>query len=105
MAHRDVPCRQLTEAETRQRDLHLLLGRLDELTAQVPQHVEAREWSRNREISRTLVKRVALAGAQVQVVFRVDAFLGEGDAENTSVPLCQRSAQPTALKDLPREPR
>ena len=74
-----------------QRDLHLILGRLDEFTAQVHQNLETLEWSRKREIIRTLVKRVELAAEQVQVVFRVDVLSGEADPGKKSLQLCKRS--------------
>jgi site-specific DNA recombinase len=92
MAHLEAQCQQLTEVETLQRELPLLLGRVEEFSEQVQQNLETLEWSRKREIIRTLVQRVELAAEQVQVVFRIDAFLGEGDPEKKSWQLCKRSS-------------
>jgi site-specific DNA recombinase len=101
MAHIEAQCQQLAETEMLQRDLHLILGRLDEFTAQVHQNLETLEWSQKREIIRTLVRRVELAADQVQVVFRVDAFIGEEASEKKSLQLCKRSRKSPVGEPLP----
>jgi site-specific DNA recombinase len=91
MAQIDAQCQQLAEEEALQRELQLIIGRLDEFAAQVTQNLEELEWSRKRDIIRALVRRVEIALDQVQVVFRVDAFAGESDPEKKSLQLCKRS--------------
>ena len=81
ITHVEAQCHQLAEAETLQRELRLIVGRVEEFAAQVQQNLEALEWHRKREILRALVRRVEIGLDQVQVVFRVDAFAGEADLE------------------------
>jgi hypothetical protein len=94
IAHVEAQCQQLAEAETLQRELQRIIGRVEEFAAQVQQNLEALEWHRQREILRALVRRVEIGVDQVQVVFRVDAFAGEADPEKKSLQLCKRSNRP-----------
>src|SRR5262245_2175598 len=89
IAHVEAQCHQLAEAETLQRELQLIVGRVEQFAAQVHQNLEALEWHRKREILRALVRRVEVGLNQVQVVFRVDAFAGEADPEKKSLQLCK----------------
>jgi site-specific DNA recombinase len=91
ITHGEAPCQQLTEAETLQHELQLIIGRVEEFAAQVHQNLDGLEWPRKREILRALVRRVEIGLDQVQVVFRVDALAGEGDPEKKSLQLCKRS--------------
>jgi site-specific DNA recombinase len=91
ITHVEAQCQQLAEAETLQRELRLIIGRVEEFAAQVQQNLEALEWPRQREILRALVRRVEIGVDQVQVVFRVDALAGEVDPEKKSLQLCKRS--------------
>src|SRR5499426_447832 len=94
ITHVEAQCHQLAEAETLQRELQLIIGRVEEFAAQVHQNLEALEWHRKREILRALVRRVEIGLNQVQVVFRVDAFAGEADPEKKSLQLCKGSSLP-----------
>src|SRR5262249_44479462 len=94
ITHVEAHCHQLAEAETLQRELQLIVGRVEEFAAQVDQNLEALAWHRKREILRALVRRVESGLDQVQVVFRVDAFAGEADPEKKSLQLCKRSNHP-----------
>ena len=91
MAHVDTQCQQLAEAETLQRELQLIVSRVEEFAAQVHQNLETLEWHRQREILRALVQRVEIGLDQVRVVFRVEALAGEADLEKKSLQLCKRS--------------
>jgi site-specific DNA recombinase len=91
ITHIEAQCHQLAEAETLQRELQLIIGRVEEFAAQVHQNLEALDWHRQRAILRALVRRVEIGLDQVQVVFRVDAFTGEADPEKKSLQLCKRS--------------
>jgi site-specific DNA recombinase len=93
ITHIEAQCHQLAEAETLQRELQLIIGRVEEFAAQVHQNLEALDWHRQRAILRALVRRVEIGLDQVQVVFRVDAFTGEADPEKKSLQLCKRSTQ------------
>jgi site-specific DNA recombinase len=95
ITHVEAQCRQLTEAETLQRELQRIIGRVEEFAAQVHQNLDGLEWPRKREILRALVRRVEIGLDQVQVVFRVDALSGEADPEKKSWQLCKRSHNPS----------
>ena len=94
ITHVEAQCHQLAEAETLQRELQLIVGRVEEFATQVHQNLETLEWHRKREILRALVRRVEIGLDQVQVVFRVDAFAGEADPEKKSLQLCKGSKHP-----------
>ena len=100
ITHVEAQCHQLAEAETLQRELQLIVGRVEEFAAQVQQNLETLAWQRKREILRALVRRVEIGLDQVQVVFRVDAFAGEADPEKKSLQLCKGSSQPYTIKRL-----
>jgi site-specific DNA recombinase len=55
-----------------ERELTLILGRLDEFASRVKQGLHEADWSTRREIIRALVKRVEIDQEQVRVVFRVN---------------------------------
>jgi site-specific DNA recombinase len=96
MTHVEAQWQPLAEAETRQRELQLIIGRVEEFAAQVHQNLEALEWPRKREMIRALVRRVEIGLDQVQVVFRVETFAGEADPEKKSLQLCKGSMKPSA---------
>jgi site-specific DNA recombinase len=101
ITHIEAQCHQLAEAETLQRELQLIIGRVEEFAAQVHQNLEALDWHRQRAILRALVRRVEIGLDQVQVVFRVDAFTGEADPEKKSLQLCKRSSEPPVSQHIP----
>lgn len=105
ITHVEAQCHQLAEAETLQRELQLIIGRVEEFTAQVNQNLDALAWPRQREILRALVQRVEIGLDQVRVVFRVDALSGEADLEKKSLQLCKRSSQPYTIQYLPGQVR
>jgi site-specific DNA recombinase len=81
IAHIENQCEALASEETLERELHLIVSRLDDFAAQVGRHLEDLEWAKKREIIRTLVRRVEVGLEHVQVVFRVDSLPGELDPE------------------------
>jgi site-specific DNA recombinase len=85
IAHVETPCEVLASAETLQRELHLIVSRLEDFATQVGHHLDALEWDKKRESIRALVRRVEIGLEQVQVVFRVDALPGESDPEKKSL--------------------
>jgi site-specific DNA recombinase len=93
LATLDEQVRQLTEDASLQRELRLLIGRLEDFAAQVEDGLEAADWLTRREIIRTLVSRVEIDQAQVNVVFRVppDPFVNSPDHLDRGVlPHCRR---------------
>jgi site-specific DNA recombinase len=97
----DEQVRQLADAEAVQRDLRLLIGRLEDFAAHVENGLEAADWLTRREIIRTLVSRVEINQTDVNVVFRVppDPFVASPDASDRGVlPLCRRGDQSRAFE-------
>jgi site-specific DNA recombinase len=94
IAHIDTQCQQLVDEETLQHDLHLIIGRLEAFEHKVHQRLDDVEWSEQREIIRALVKQVEIGDEQIQVVFRVEPYLGESDPEKKSLQLCRGSMLP-----------
>jgi site-specific DNA recombinase len=100
----DEQVRQLADAEALKRELHLLIGRLEDFAAQVEHGLEAADWITRREIIRTLVSRVEINQTDVNVVFRVplDPFVASPDSVDRGVlPVCRRGGQPRAFEYLP----
>ena len=94
MAHIEEQCEALVDEEMLQREMHLIVSRLDDFAAQVGRNLDDLEWAKKREIIRALVRRVEVGVEQVQVVFRVDSLPGESDPEKKSLQLCRGSNQP-----------
>jgi site-specific DNA recombinase len=63
---------QMRDEASLERELTLILGRLDEFAARVMKGLHEADWLTRREIIRALVKRVEIDQEQVQVVFRVN---------------------------------
>ncbi|MBM3225781.1 MAG: hypothetical protein FJZ47_18550 [Candidatus Tectomicrobia bacterium] len=63
---------RLADAASVQTELRLIIGRLEEFAARVRAGLETADWLSQRELIRTLVKRVEVAQDLVHVVFRVD---------------------------------
>jgi site-specific DNA recombinase len=72
-------------------ELQLIIGRLEDFAAKVHESLEEAAWASKRDLIRTLVKRVEVAQDQVNIVFRVDPYLGDPDPEKKSLQLCRRS--------------
>ena len=62
-------------------DLQLVIGRVEEFSAKVKDGLEQLDWHGQRELIRTLVKRVEIAQQRINVVFRVgdSTFPGGND--------------------------
>jgi len=101
MAHIEEQCETLADEELLQREMHLIVSRLDDFAAQMERNLDDLEWAKKREIIRALVRRVEVGLEQVQVVFRVDSFPGESDPEKKSLQLCRGSSQSAAFQHLP----
>lgn len=100
IAHIEAQCAHLASEETLQRELHLIVSRVEDFAAHVGEHLAALAWDKKREIIRTLGRRVEIGVEQVQVVFRVDAVPGESDPEKKSLQLCRGSkAEATGVVD------
>ena len=72
-------------------ELQLIIGRLEDFATKVHDGLEEADWASKRDLIRTLVKRVEVAQEQVNIVFRVDPYLGDPDPEKKSLQLCRGS--------------
>jgi hypothetical protein len=68
---------QRAEAAALDTALRLIIGRLEDLAAQVQEGLAEADWSRTRELLRALVTRVEVAHAQVQVGCRSEPRPGD----------------------------
>jgi site-specific DNA recombinase len=60
-----------TEAAAAERELTLVIGRLEDFAAKVRRGLDDLDWSGMRDLIRALVRRVEIDGTRVEVVFRV----------------------------------
>src|SRR5712691_6597283 len=81
----------LADEAASQAELQLIIGRLEDFATKIHQSLEDADWARQRDLIRTLVKRGEVAQDQVNIVFRVDPYLGDPDSEKKSLPLCRGS--------------
>src|SRR5205823_5367497 len=68
----EAQAQQVKDEASLERELTLILGRLDEFASRVKHGLHAADWLTRREIIRALVKRVEIDQEQVRVVFRVN---------------------------------
>jgi site-specific DNA recombinase len=98
IVHIEAQCQQLADEQALHTELQLIIGRLEEFTAQFHQRLATLDWTRKRELIRTLVKRVEIASDQVHVVFRVEPRPEEISLEKKSLQDCRRSTVAPARK-------
>jgi site-specific DNA recombinase len=73
-------------------ELQLIIGRLEDFAAKLHDGLEAADWAGKRDLIRALVKRVEVARNEVNVVFRIDPYPGDGEPEKKSLQLCRGSS-------------
>jgi site-specific DNA recombinase len=66
------------DAREAERQLVLVLARLEDFAARVRDGLDRIDWHGRRDLIRTLVRRIEIDGNQVEVVFRVPAPGGDG---------------------------
>jgi site-specific DNA recombinase len=98
IVHVEEQAKQRADEVTLQGDLRLIMGRLEELAAQVNKGLEQADWLTRRELMRTLVKRVEVDHHQVKVVFRVDLEPFVSNPRKKSLQDCGRRALALASK-------
>jgi site-specific DNA recombinase len=95
IAHVEAQRQQLAEEDALHTDLRLIIGRLEDVAAQVQEGLVEADWRRQREMIRALVKRVEVAYDQVNVVFRIEPRPGDPSPEKKSLQDCRGSTDPT----------
>src|SRR6266702_3393610 len=72
LQHMEAHAQQARDEASLERELTLILGRLDAFATRVKTGLHEADWLTRREIIRALVKRVEIDQEQVRVVFRVN---------------------------------
>src|SRR3989475_8496987 len=85
----------LADEAALQGELQLIIGRLEDFAAKVYNGLEDTDWANQRDLIRSLVRRVEVAHDQVNMVFRIDPYPGDPDPEKKSWQLCRGSDVPT----------
>ena len=67
-----------------QRELRLILGRLQDFVSKIQEGLHAADWSARREIIRALVKRVEIDQEQVHIIFRINPSTPSSPSEKNS---------------------
>jgi len=90
----------LADAAAMQGELQLIIGRLEDCAATLHDGLEAADWTSQRDLIRALVKRVAVARDDVNIVLRIDPYPGDADPPKKSWQLCRGSEQPNTIPHL-----
>jgi site-specific DNA recombinase len=77
-AQLEAECRAARDAEDADRQLVLVLARLEDFAVRVRDGLDRVDWHGRRDLIRTLVRRIEIDRNQVEVVFRVPAPGGDG---------------------------
>jgi site-specific DNA recombinase len=72
LKHMEEQAQQVKDEASLERELTLILGRLDEFAARVKNGLQEADWLTRRETIRALVKRVEIDQEQIRVAFRVN---------------------------------
>ncbi|MEH2101313.1 MAG: recombinase family protein [Nostoc sp.] len=86
----EAQVKNLNDEATLNRELRLIIGRLEEFSSKVINNLDSIEWNSQREIIRLLVKRVEVDTEQVNVVFRVGDVSDVPKSESESLQDCRR---------------
>jgi site-specific DNA recombinase len=78
------------DEERRQQELRLMVIHLEEFARCVTAGLEQADWTRRRELIRTLVKRVEIGAEAVKVIFRVEPDSLSMTPKSESLPDCGR---------------
>ena len=86
----EAEAKEQADLAAQERELRLVIGRLQEFAARVQAGLAEADWSTRREIIRTLVKRVEVEEGEVRVVYRVNISPFAESPEGGSLPDCRR---------------
>src|SRR5882672_2881366 len=81
IAHLDAQRQHLADEAALHTELQLIIGRLEDFATKVHNRLDEADWTSQRDLIRTLVRRVEVARDQVNIVFRVDPHPEESDPE------------------------
>ena len=100
----DLESKVLVERETREHELRVVIGRLEQFAQRVENGLDAADWSLRRELIRALVKRVELGADEVRIVYRVDLHPFDQGPNRGHLRHCVRH-QVAALQSRPASAR
>ncbi len=80
----EVQLRAMRDEAALQSTLSLVIGRLEDFAKRVHDRMSEVDWLMQRELIRTLVKRVEINQDDINVVFRVDGTLPTSDPTSSS---------------------
>lgn len=92
--------RQFADEAALQADLQLIIGRVEDFAAKVHNGLEVADGASQRELIRALVKRVEVGRHEVNIVFRIDPYIGDLDPEKKSLQLCRGSIESLAFQSV-----
>jgi hypothetical protein len=95
----------LADEERQQQALRQVISHLEEFAQRVTAGLEQADWTRRRELIRTLVQRVEIGAEAVNVVFRVEPGSHSIGPNAESLPHCGRRDFATAQQSLPQRGR
>ena len=96
----EAQAQELADAALLHSELRLVVDHLATFAAQVQDRLVTADWATQRELIRTLVKRVDIDHGQVTVVFRIGSDLGASAAARESLPDRRRCALPAPRQHL-----
>jgi site-specific DNA recombinase len=88
---------QLCNEDVFQRELQLIIGRLEDFSAKIKSALGNVDWTMQRDLIRTLVKRVEVEQGSVNIVFRAD---GQPQVLPSVLQHCEGRSLPVAIKYL-----
>jgi site-specific DNA recombinase len=83
---------QMQEDALSRSELQLIVGRLEDFAVKVTGSIDNMDFTAQRDLIRTLVKRIEIDQENVNVVFRVAELLTNQPGESESLPDCWRGA-------------
>ncbi len=86
----DMQIKQASDEIALQRELRLIIGQLEDFAARVKTGLKQVDWQTQREIIRTVVKRIEIDQDQVHVVFKVDPTPPPPDLSKDCLQHCTR---------------
>jgi site-specific DNA recombinase len=91
----EAEAKEQVELESQEQQLRLVIGQLQDFAERVKEDLEKADWSTRRDIIRTLVKRIEIAGQEVRVVYRIDLSPFADGPEGGRLPDCRRGERST----------
>jgi site-specific DNA recombinase len=88
LAKLEDECRQRMDEATREEELRLVIGQLEEFARCVSRELQEPDWATRREIVRALVKQVEIDEQEVRIVYRVSPSPFEKGPQQGSLQHC-----------------